>query len=114
MPSRNASKPIDNPSRESLRPVLPDGCRTAFLRPLDPDPGRRTRQPHDQLPPLTLSEGDCAWIERAFEAAIAASHQAPGRGLFARQDPRRAGEDAPQLQLDRGYSATHVALLWGS
>ena len=30
------------------------------------------------LPPLVISEADCAWIERAFEAVIAESHRVPG------------------------------------
>jgi ornithine--oxo-acid transaminase len=30
------------------------------------------------LPPLTISEADCAWMERAFEAVIADSHRVPG------------------------------------
>lgn len=30
------------------------------------------------LPPLTLSDSDCDWIEAAFEAVIADSHQVPG------------------------------------
>jgi ornithine--oxo-acid transaminase len=30
------------------------------------------------LPPLTISEGDCDWIERAFETVIADSHRVPG------------------------------------
>jgi ornithine--oxo-acid transaminase len=30
------------------------------------------------LPPLILTEEDCAWIERAFEDVIAGSHQVPG------------------------------------
>ncbi len=29
------------------------------------------------LPPLTLSEADCAWIERSFDAVIADAHNAP-------------------------------------
>ena len=30
------------------------------------------------LPPLIISESDCEWIERAFEAVIADAHQVPG------------------------------------
>jgi ornithine--oxo-acid transaminase len=30
------------------------------------------------LPPLILTDADCAWIERAFEDVIAGSHQVPG------------------------------------
>lgn len=30
------------------------------------------------LPPLVISEADCAWIERAFDAVIAESHRVPG------------------------------------
>lgn len=30
------------------------------------------------LPPLVISEQDCEWIERAFEAVIAESHRVPG------------------------------------
>lgn len=30
------------------------------------------------LPPLTITEDDCAWIERAFDDTIAASHKVPG------------------------------------
>jgi ornithine--oxo-acid transaminase len=30
------------------------------------------------LPALTLSDDDCAWIERSFEAVIASAHRAPG------------------------------------
>jgi ornithine--oxo-acid transaminase len=30
------------------------------------------------LPPLVLSDGDCAWIERSFDAVIADSHKVPG------------------------------------
>lgn len=30
------------------------------------------------LPPLVISDEDCAWIERAFEAVIADSHRVPG------------------------------------
>ena len=30
------------------------------------------------LPPLTITDADCAWIENAFEAAIAAAHRVPG------------------------------------
>jgi ornithine--oxo-acid transaminase len=30
------------------------------------------------LPPLIITEEDCAWIERAFEATIAAAHKVPG------------------------------------
>ena len=30
------------------------------------------------LPPLVISEEDCAWVERAFDAAIADAHRVPG------------------------------------
>jgi ornithine--oxo-acid transaminase len=30
------------------------------------------------LPPLTISDADCDWIERAFEAVIADAHRVPG------------------------------------
>lgn len=30
------------------------------------------------LPPLTITDEDCAWIENSFEAAIAAAHKVPG------------------------------------
>jgi ornithine--oxo-acid transaminase len=30
------------------------------------------------LPPLTISDSDCDWIERAFDAVIAESHRVPG------------------------------------
>ena len=30
------------------------------------------------LPPLTISDADCAWIERAFAAVIADAHRVPG------------------------------------
>ncbi|KAA2235653.1 aspartate aminotransferase family protein [Salinarimonas soli] len=30
------------------------------------------------LPPLVISDGDCEWIERAFDAVIADSHRVPG------------------------------------
>ncbi|WP_414475384.1 aspartate aminotransferase family protein [Microvirga sp. M2] len=30
------------------------------------------------LPPLVIDEGDCAWIERAFDDVIADSHRVPG------------------------------------
>jgi ornithine--oxo-acid transaminase len=30
------------------------------------------------LPPLTLSDADCDWIERSFDAVIAESHRVPG------------------------------------
>jgi ornithine--oxo-acid transaminase len=30
------------------------------------------------LPPLTITEEDCGWIERAFDEVIAASHKVPG------------------------------------
>jgi ornithine--oxo-acid transaminase len=30
------------------------------------------------LPPLTITEEDCGWIERAFDSVIAASHKVPG------------------------------------
>ena len=30
------------------------------------------------LPPLTITDEDCAWIEKSFEAAIAAAHKVPG------------------------------------
>jgi ornithine--oxo-acid transaminase len=30
------------------------------------------------LPPLTITEDDCAWIERAFDEVIAQSHKVPG------------------------------------
>jgi ornithine--oxo-acid transaminase len=30
------------------------------------------------LPPLVISDDDCAWIERAFDEVIAASHRVPG------------------------------------
>jgi ornithine--oxo-acid transaminase len=30
------------------------------------------------LPALTISDEDCAWIERSFEAVIASAHRAPG------------------------------------
>jgi ornithine--oxo-acid transaminase len=30
------------------------------------------------LPPLTLTDEDCRWIEESFEAAIAAAHKVPG------------------------------------
>jgi ornithine--oxo-acid transaminase len=30
------------------------------------------------LPPLTITEDDCAWIERAFDDVIAQSHKVPG------------------------------------
>src|SRR6201996_1751961 len=30
------------------------------------------------LPPLTIAEEDCGWIERAFDSVIASSHKVPG------------------------------------
>ncbi|MFY9874561.1 MAG: aminotransferase class III-fold pyridoxal phosphate-dependent enzyme, partial [Rhodomicrobium sp.] len=30
------------------------------------------------LPPLTISDADCTWIEESFEATIAAAHKVPG------------------------------------
>src|ERR1700753_1379900 len=30
------------------------------------------------LPPLTITEEDCAWIERAFDSVIVSSHKVPG------------------------------------
>src|SRR5438132_13943121 len=30
------------------------------------------------LPPLTITEDDCKWIETALDAVIASSHNAPG------------------------------------
>jgi len=30
------------------------------------------------LPPLVISDADCDWIERAFEAVIADAHRVPG------------------------------------
>jgi ornithine--oxo-acid transaminase len=30
------------------------------------------------LPPLVLSDRDCEWIERSFDAVIADSHKVPG------------------------------------
>jgi ornithine--oxo-acid transaminase len=30
------------------------------------------------LPPLIIGDDDCEWIERAFEATIAAAHKVPG------------------------------------
>jgi ornithine--oxo-acid transaminase len=30
------------------------------------------------LPPLTISEEDCAWIEQSFEAVISSAHRATG------------------------------------
>lgn len=30
------------------------------------------------LPPLTITDTDCAWVEQAFDAVIAASHRVPG------------------------------------
>jgi ornithine--oxo-acid transaminase len=30
------------------------------------------------LPPLTITEDDCKWIEAAFDAVIASSHKVPG------------------------------------
>jgi ornithine--oxo-acid transaminase len=30
------------------------------------------------LPPLMISDADCAWIKEAFEATIAAAHKVPG------------------------------------
>jgi len=30
------------------------------------------------LPPLTISDEDCDWIERSFEAVIADAHRVPG------------------------------------
>src|SRR5246127_1155688 len=30
------------------------------------------------LPPLTITEEDCGWIERAFDSVIASSHKVPG------------------------------------
>src|SRR4029079_5967912 len=30
------------------------------------------------LPPLTITEEDCGWIERAFDDVIAGSHKVPG------------------------------------
>jgi ornithine--oxo-acid transaminase len=30
------------------------------------------------LPPLTITDADCDWIERAFEAVIADAHRVPG------------------------------------
>jgi ornithine--oxo-acid transaminase len=29
------------------------------------------------LPPLTLSDDDCTWIEKSFDAVIADAHKAP-------------------------------------
>jgi ornithine--oxo-acid transaminase len=30
------------------------------------------------LPPLTITEADCQWIETAFDSVIASSHKVPG------------------------------------
>jgi ornithine--oxo-acid transaminase len=30
------------------------------------------------LPPLTITEQDCNWIETAFDSVIASSHKVPG------------------------------------
>ena len=30
------------------------------------------------LPPLTITEEDCGWIETAFDSVIASSHKVPG------------------------------------
>jgi ornithine--oxo-acid transaminase len=30
------------------------------------------------LPPLTITEDDCSWIETAFDSVIASSHRVPG------------------------------------
>jgi ornithine--oxo-acid transaminase len=30
------------------------------------------------LPPLVVTEEDCAWIEKSFDDVIAASHKVPG------------------------------------
>jgi ornithine--oxo-acid transaminase len=30
------------------------------------------------LPPLTIDDADCEWIERSFDAVIADAHKAPG------------------------------------
>ena len=30
------------------------------------------------LPPLTITDEDCTWIENAFDATIAAAHKVPG------------------------------------
>jgi ornithine--oxo-acid transaminase len=30
------------------------------------------------LPPLTITEEDCNWIETSFDAVIASSHKVPG------------------------------------
>jgi ornithine--oxo-acid transaminase len=30
------------------------------------------------LPPLTITEEDCSWIEKSFDTVIASSHKVPG------------------------------------
>jgi ornithine--oxo-acid transaminase len=30
------------------------------------------------LPPLTITDEDCTWIEKSFDEVIAASHRVPG------------------------------------
>ena len=55
------------------------------------------------LPPLTITDEDCTWIENSFEAAIAEAHKVPGVGVVARQDARRACRaDERELNRPRG------------
>jgi len=41
------------------------------------------------LPPLIVSDADCAWIERALDAVIASAHRVPGAVWTLGQDPGR-------------------------
>jgi len=40
------------------------------------------------LPPLTINDEDCKWIETSFDSVIAASHKVPAPSV-ARQDAGR-------------------------
>ena len=60
------------------------------------------------LPPLTITEEDCLWIERAFDDVIAASHKVPG-AIWSLADRRWSAPLLPLLARVPGALSTLAA-----
>ena len=65
------------------------------------------------LPPLTITEEDCTWIETAFEAAIAEAHKVPGAiWSLGKTLARACGAD--ERELESVPRSTNAASLYPS
>ena len=60
------------------------------------------------LPPLTITEDDCSWIETAFDSRDRLEPQGPRRDLVARQDAGR--QRGPQVGLKAAPAASALAV----